>query len=81
MMWRAPLCVAGDYLKKDLCLIPAEERRRQGEIGGNDKPRQCGDLLVMLGTGSNSYGIRSRHCSRTIPKVLGVGSRSHQDLG
>jgi diaminopimelate decarboxylase len=72
-----PLCVAGDYLKKDLCLIPA------GGASGGDKRMNnpvAGDLLVLLGTGSNSYGMWSRHCSRTIPKVVGVGSRSHQEL-
>jgi diaminopimelate decarboxylase len=51
-----PLCFAGDYLAKDLSLNTPTE----------------GDWLAMLNTGSNSYGLWSRHCSRKIPKVFGV---------
>lgn len=51
-----PLCFAGDYLVKDIPLSSLSE----------------GDTLLMLGTGSNTYGLWSRHCSRTIPKVVGV---------
>ena len=51
-----PLCFAGDYLVKNIPLSSLSE----------------GDTLLMLGTGSNTYGLWSRHCSRTIPKVVGV---------
>ncbi|MDG1253237.1 MAG: hypothetical protein P8N56_06110 [Schleiferiaceae bacterium] len=51
-----PLCFAGDYLQKGLDLPRLEE----------------GDDLLMLHTGSNAYALWSRHCSRTIPMVLGV---------
>jgi len=51
-----PLCFAGDYLVKNHLLPEANE----------------GDWLGLLNTGSNSYGLWSRHCSRTIPKVFGV---------
>jgi len=51
-----PLCFAGDYLQKDIELPKMSE----------------GDHLLMLGTGSNSYGLWSRHCSRAIPKIIGV---------
>ena len=76
-----PLCVAGDYLKKDLVLVhvPGASDVDKEKVGGIVTPA-AGDLLVLLGTGSNSYGMWSRHCSRTIPKVIGVGSKSHQEL-
>jgi diaminopimelate decarboxylase len=51
-----PLCFAGDYLIKDQPLNSPKE----------------GDWLALLNTGSNSLGLWSRHCSRTIPKVFGV---------
>ncbi|MBM3184869.1 MAG: hypothetical protein FJZ67_01095 [Bacteroidetes bacterium] len=51
-----PLCFAGDYLVKNENL---------------SKPQE-GDWLALLNTGSNSFGLWSRHCSRSIPKVVGV---------
>ncbi|CAI8314183.1 MAG: Diaminopimelate decarboxylase [Owenweeksia sp. TMED14] len=51
-----PLCFAGDYLAKNIDLPQVEE----------------GDLLLLSGTGSNSYGLWSRHCSRAIPSFFGV---------
>ncbi len=57
-----PLCFAGDYLQKELLLPQLEE----------------GDGLLMLNTGSNAYALWSRHCSRTIPAVLGVDSEARE---
>lgn len=51
-----PLCFAGDYIGRAIELPQAEE----------------GDQLLIMNTGSNAYGLWSRHCSRTIPKLLGV---------
>jgi diaminopimelate decarboxylase len=51
-----PLCFAGDYLVKNQCLSKPEE----------------GDWLALLNTGSNSLGLWSRHCSRSIPKIFAV---------
>lgn len=51
-----PLCFAGDYIGKGVQLPKLQE----------------GDGLLMLNNGSNSYGLWSRHCSRSIPKVLSV---------
>ncbi len=51
-----PLCFAGDYLAKNINLPRVEE----------------GDLLLLADTGSNSYGLWSRHCSRSIPSFFGV---------
>ena len=51
-----PLCFAGDYLCKNQVLNSPNE----------------GDWLALLNTGSNSFGLWSRHCSREIPKVFGV---------
>ena len=49
-----PLCFAGDVLARDLVLPELAE----------------GDWLVIAGTGANTLGLWSRHCSRAIPKVL-----------
>ncbi len=57
-----PLCFAGDYLQKEVLLPQLEE----------------GDGLLMLNTGSNAYALWSRHCSRTIPAVLGVDSEARE---
>jgi len=57
-----PLCFAGDYLQKEVLLPQLEE----------------GDGLLMLYTGSNAYALWSRHCSRTIPAVLGVDSEARE---
>jgi diaminopimelate decarboxylase len=51
-----PLCFAGDYLAKNQPLCKPEE----------------GDWLALVNTGSNSLGLWSRHCSRSIPKVFAV---------
>ena len=51
-----PLCFAGDYLAKNVLLPQAEET----------------DIMILAGTGSNSYGLWSRHCSRAIPLFLAV---------
>jgi diaminopimelate decarboxylase len=51
-----PLCFAGDYLVKNQPLSNPEE----------------GDWLALLNTGSNSLGLWSRHCSRSIPKIFAV---------
>ena len=57
-----PLCFAGDYLQKDTNLNQLNE----------------GDYLLMLGTGSNAYALWSRHCSRAIPKIIGVDFEKRQ---
>lgn len=49
-----PLCFAGDVLARDLVLPPLAE----------------GDWLVIAGTGANTLGLWSRHCSRAVPKVV-----------
>ncbi|MEY4570928.1 MAG: hypothetical protein RLZ10_121 [Bacteroidota bacterium] len=51
-----PLCFAGDYLIKNKSLPPINE----------------GDWMMLLNTGSNSFGLWSRHCSRSIPKIFGI---------
>ena len=63
-----PLCVAGDYLMKNLAFSYYDK----GADSGNVNLPEQGDLILIMGTGSNSYGMWSRHCSRTIPKVVGV---------
>jgi diaminopimelate decarboxylase len=59
-----PLCFAGDYVDKDVILPEIYEN----------------DWLGLLGTGSNSYGLWSRHCSRTIPKVIGFSEKNDELL-
>lgn len=49
-----PLCFSGDYIAKDIYLPKVNPL----------------DWLIIAGTGSNAYGLWSRHCSRTIPKIL-----------
>lgn len=51
-----PLCFAGDMLGRALPLPRVEE----------------GDWLIIEGTGANTYGLWSRHCSRAIPAVVAV---------
>lgn len=51
-----PLCFAGDYLARDIELPTINE----------------GDWLLINDVGANTYGLWSRHCTRTIPKVLGI---------
>lgn len=58
-----PLCFAGDYLVKSYLMPKLEE----------------GDEMLLLNTGSNAFGLWSRHCSRSVPKVLGV-SRGRGEL-
>lgn len=50
-----PLCFAGDYLAHQVPL-PAHIKE--------------GDVLSVDETGANTYALWSRHCSRTIPKVI-----------
>ena len=56
-----PLCFAGDFVDKEVLLPSVEEH----------------DWLGLIGTGSNSYGLWSRHCTRTIPKVVGFSKKDH----
>ena len=51
-----PLCFAGDYLARNIELPVIAE----------------GDWLLISDVGANTYGLWSRHCSRTIPKVFGI---------
>ncbi len=51
-----PLCFAGDYLARNIELPTINE----------------GDWLLISDVGANTYGLWSRHCTRTIPKVLGI---------
>jgi len=55
-----PLCFAGDYLTQHTMMPRFEE----------------GDEIFMLNTGSNAFGLWSRHCSRTVPQVIGVDRAS-----
>jgi len=55
-----PLCFAGDYLQQQVTMPKFRE----------------GDEILMLNTGSNAYGLWSRHCSRTTPQVIGVDRNS-----
>ena len=58
-----PLCFAGDYVLKGVKLPMLKEQ----------------DWLGILGTGANTLGLWSRHCSRTIPKVIGF-SRENKHI-
>jgi len=58
-----PLCFAGDYLMKSYLMPKLEE----------------GDEILLLNTGSNAFGLWSRHCSRSVPMVVGV-SQSKDEL-
>lgn len=51
-----PLCFAGDYLARNTELPTVNE----------------GDWLLISDVGANTYGLWSRHCTRRIPKVLGI---------
>lgn len=51
-----PLCFAGDVLARDLTLPVLEE----------------GDWLVIVGTGANTLGLWSSHCSRAVPMVVAM---------
>lgn len=56
-----PLCFAGDVLVQDLELPVLTE----------------GDWLVLSGTGANTLGLWSRHCSRAVPKVIASRRGTH----
>ena len=58
-----PLCFAGDYVLKGVKLPILNEH----------------DWLGILGTGANTLGLWSRHCSRTLPKVIGF-SRENKHI-
>jgi len=58
------LCFAGDYLQQQIQFPTLEE----------------GDVVLLFNTGSNAYGLWSRHCSRTIPQVIGVDLDTHTVL-
>lgn len=51
-----PLCFAGDYLARGIELPAIQEN----------------DWLLISDVGANTYGLWSRHCTRKIPKVLGI---------
>lgn len=55
-----PLCFAGDYLQQQVQFPKLEED----------------DKVLMFNTGSNAFGLWSRHCSRTVPQVIGVDGDS-----
>lgn len=50
-----PLCFGGDYLAHAVLLPELHE----------------GYWLAIGHTGANTYGLWSRHCSRTVPKMIG----------
>ena len=49
-----PLCFAGDYLAHGALIDPCVQE---------------GDYLVVDHTGANTYGLWSRHCSRSVPSL------------
>jgi diaminopimelate decarboxylase len=49
-----PLCYNGDYVVKNLKLPAIQE----------------GDIFVIRNSGANTFGLWSRHCSRSIPKFV-----------
>jgi len=51
-----PLCFAGDYLARSIELPSINE----------------GDWLLISDVGANTYGLWSRHCTRSVPKVLSI---------
>jgi len=55
-----PLCFNGDYLAKGIKLPTVQEN----------------DLIAITLAGANTYGLWSRHCSRTLPKVVGIDMKS-----
>ena len=54
-----PLCFAGDYLARHIELPSISE----------------GDWLLISDVGANTYGLWSRHCSRSVPKVLSIDAQ------
>ena len=59
-----PLCFAGDYLARNAELPSINE----------------GDWLLIKEVGANTYGLWSRHCTRTVPKVLGIDEHGKVSL-
>ena len=57
-----PLCFAGDYVLKGALLPKIEEH----------------DWLGIIGTGANTLGLWSRHCSRKIPKIIGFSREKNE---
>lgn len=55
-----PLCFNGDYVAKEV-FIP--------QLNAND-------IVAIKDTGANCFGIWSRHCTRTIPKIVSYDSTS-----
>lgn len=53
-----PLCFNGDYVAKNI-LLP--------QLSQND-------IVAIKDIGANCFGLWSRHCSRTIPKIIGYDS-------
>ena len=51
-----PLCFSGDFLARDRMLPDVE----------------AGDILVFHDTGAYTMGMWSRHCSRGMPRVVGI---------
>ena len=51
-----PLCFAGDYHARSIELPSINE----------------GDWLLISDVGANTYGLWSRHCTRSVPKVLSI---------
>ena len=59
-----PLCFSGDIIGRDVSLPAAEP----------------GDWLVIRDTGAYTVGMWSRHCSRSIPLVLGFQATASPSL-
>lgn len=51
-----PLCFGGDMIGRNITYLP---------------PMRRGDYCVIRDTGSNTYSLFSRHCSRPAPAVMG----------
>jgi diaminopimelate decarboxylase len=59
-----PLCFNGDYLVKNLEMPEME----------------VGEYIAIYKTGANVLGLWSRHCSRTITKIVGFDSENNPSL-
>lgn len=55
-----PLCFSGDIIGRDVPLPPVEE----------------GDWLVVRDTGAYTLSMWSRHCSRSMPRVIGYDDQN-----
>ncbi|MEX2595512.1 MAG: hypothetical protein WEC59_01185 [Salibacteraceae bacterium] len=51
-----PLCFGGDYIARSINLPEAAE----------------GDYIIVLDAGANSIALWSKHCSRRVPKIIGI---------